>query len=293
MPIRSSYPDELSRVNSFCLGATFPINTRFLVDISAPPIERIRAVFPYWLKSEEGNIYEFSLYYNPNCGNVDQLLDNALEQLQLATVDAGGAYLRTQSSYTKDSPMFHFLSERGYTVAQTDRYFAMPAESVITRCKRIYQKVQRKIPQQWNVQSIRGQNPAEIFKLVSIHSLMSYPQFQKYWDSSNLEHFEENYSCVILNEGTIIATFLHTQRGNDELHIHVDAIHPDHSHHSGYATIAMRNWIAHNLPKGFPKIFTSRADDQRHIEGGNTPLRYQGGTEAPPRHFLSKNLEAH
>ncbi|MGJ8697529.1 MAG: hypothetical protein ACSHYF_14525 [Verrucomicrobiaceae bacterium] len=114
--------------------------------------------------------------------------------------------------------------------------------------------------------------------------------FQNYWDTSGAEHFEENYSCVVLDRGKIIATLLHTKPAHDELHIHVDAIHPDNKHLSGYATTAMRNWVVSNCTPDFPRIFTSRADHQRHFEGGNAPLRYQRGTENPPRHFLQKLL---
>ena len=53
---------------------------------------------------------------------------------------------------------------------------------------------------------------------------------------------------------------------------------------------AMRNWMTCNFAPGFPRIVTSRADNEKHIEGGNTPLRYKGATEGPSRHFLQKKL---
>lgn len=42
-------------------------------------------------------------------------------------------------------------------------------------------------------------------------------------------------------------------------------------------------------PEGFPRIFSCRADSEKHRQTGNTMLRH-GATEGPPRHFLKKEL---
>jgi hypothetical protein len=59
---------------------------------------------------------------------------------------------------------------------------------------------------------------------------------------------------------------------------------------SHLAATAMRHHVCERCPEGFPRIFSSRADAEKHREGGNTPLRY-GGTEEEPRHTLAKALD--
>jgi hypothetical protein len=293
MIIRPAFPDEHLRIRSFCQGAALPENAHYLVAISKTPVERIKAAFPYWPphgQNDSQTTFEFALHFGPSLADPEALLTNVLVTLEKHAAAAGATHLRSQASYPEDHPIFSKLTSHGYIIAQTDRHFTMPADAVISRSKRVYDKIKHRIPAHWKVESIRGHNPEDIYRIVSEHHLMSAHQFKNYWDSSNHEHFEQDYSCVIVDGDEIIATFLHTLRGNDELHIHVDAITPRHKHLSGLATVAMRNWIASNFSNGSPHILTSRADSKIHTEGGNTPLRHKDGTELTPTHFLSKFL---
>lgn len=293
--IRPAYPDELSRARAFAQGAAVPASAQFLVAVVEHPVERLIAVFPYWPKptstdeDEKQTTYEFAFYFGPSSTDQEKLLDASLSALESTASDAGATYLRCQTPFPEDHPLYEKLTGLGYEIAQTDRHLSMPGDAVVSRSKGVYEKIKHRIPAHWKVQSIRGHNPEAIYQIVSEHQLMSAHQFKGYWDSSNKEHFEQDYSCVILDGEEIIATFLHTLRGNDELHIHVDAIATAHKHLSGPATVAMRNWIASNCPNGFPKTFTCRADSQLHLQTGNTALR-QGGEELPHQHFLCKSL---
>ncbi len=70
----------------------------------------------------------------------------------------------------------------------------------------------------------------------------------------------------------------------------IDAL-PETSSLSPLISIAMRNASCANCPEGFPKIFTFRADSEKHLETANTALR-NGGKELKPKHFLKRKIKS-
>ena len=112
---------------------------------------------------------------------------------------------------------------------------------------------------------------------------------RSYWNTANREHFEEKFSCVTLENGQIIGAFLVTRRGGSELHVHVDVVSPERKALSGLITLSMRHFTTSACGEGFPEVYTSRADAERHRQTGNTAIR-NGGTELAPLHYLKKEL---
>lgn len=289
MTLRPAYPDELGRAQSLLDGHPVPAHAAFLVAVKEQPVERLLAAIPWWrVPGTDGQPASLRFFLAGSGTAWSENLEAILSQLEALARQHEAAALFTDFALPEAHPLFHALTAHGYGIFLTDRYFSMPGASVNQRCKRLYRRAAGKIPATWKVESIRGQAPEKIFELVGAHGLMSPHQFQSYWNTANREHFEERYSCVVLEEEQIIGVFLVTRRGEGELHIHVDAVSPRRKAVSGLITIAMRHFVVSAMPEGFPEIYTSRVDSEKHLEGGNTPLRY-GGMEAPPRHFLKKD----
>jgi hypothetical protein len=118
---------------------------------------------------------------------------------------------------------------------------------------------------------------------------MSPQQFQHYWNGASRERFEDDYSWVVIAEGEIIGLFLITRRGEGELHVHVEAACAAFSNQSALISACLRNASFSRCAEGFPRIFSCRADAEKHGQTGNSALRH-GGIEGPPRHFLKKAL---
>jgi hypothetical protein len=265
------------------------------------PVERIIAAFPYWRRpgtptTEAENdqqqviTVEFSFFFAGNTDHSETLLEQALTDLETAAVDTGATHLRYQAALPSNHPRYTMLTEKGYTIAQTDRHFTIvPADGGKARVKRIHDRHKSRIPGTWRIESIRGHSAEEIYAFVAPHSLMPPQQFKQYWDSSNKEHFEEQYSCILLEDQEIIGAFLVTQRGKKELHIHIEASHPDWAHKSHLIALCLTNHSLTNCPPGFPEKFTFRADSENHQQTGNTAIRNKG-TEDPPRYYLAKPL---
>jgi len=266
------------------------------------PVERIIAAFSYWrrpgtprpkTKSENNPpqeiTVEFNFFFAGNTAHSETLLEQALTELETTAVDIGATHLRYQAALPSDHPRYTMLTEKGYTIAQTDRHFTVPGDSMKARAQRIYSRLNSLIPITWQIESIRGHNAEEIYAFVAPHSLMPPQQFKQYWDSSNKEHFEENYSCILLDDQEIIGAFLVTQRGKNELHIHIEASHPEWKNKSHLIAASLRNHSFTNCPIDFPEKFTFRSDSENQQQTANTAIRC-GGTEDKPSHFLAKPL---
>ena len=297
--IRPAYPDELARARALCPSGVIPESAQFLVAVVEHPVERLIAAFPYWPLSAgndtdaEQTTMEFALHLTHAGNQKKQLMDEALKELETAASNAGASKLRCQASFPDTHPFFKKLTDLGYVIVQTDRHFLVPGETVKNRSIRIYNRLQSRIPENWVMESIRGHTSEDIFSLVVEHQLMSSQKFQQYWDTSNHEHFEEDYSCVMVDKSqtppAIIGVFLLTQRGDSELHIHVEAVQKGKMSHSRIISTALRNDSFSHCSEGFPEHFTWRADSKQHRQTGNTALR-QRGEEKPPQHFLEKQL---
>jgi hypothetical protein len=288
MTIRPAYPDELGRAQALLDGHPVPKQAAFLVAVREQPVERILAVIPWWPQAGEDEAPQLRFHLSRS-GLEAEILEEILQQLDALALEQNASALLTDFSLAEAHPLYLALSARGYEVCQTDRYFTVPGEIVKSRSLRIYQRLGPRIPPPWRIETLRGQDPEKLFALVAAHRLMSPQQFQNYWNGASRERFEADYSCVVLEEDEIIGLFLITQRGDDELHIHVEAASPARAAQSALISASLRNASFSRCPAGFPKVFTCRADSEKHRQTGNTALR-QGGTEAAPRHFLRKRL---
>ena len=247
-------------------------------------MERIIASSPYWSGAEQEG--KKTLHFYPGV-NDEALLDEVLIKINEAAREMTLTTLRCEIPLADEHPLSLSLKKRGFTVGQSDRYFQVPGYEFKKKSFRVYKKLEAKIPTNWEVKSIRGQDPEQLFQFVAQHGLISPHSFKSYWDTANREHFEERYSKVLMDGETIIGAFLITQRGDHELHIHVEASAPEYKEQSGLISTTLRNASCSACEDGFPEIYTWRADSEKHLQTANTALR-QGGTEEPPRHFLSK-----
>lgn len=253
-------------------------------------MERLVAAVPWWpvpIPDSDGRALRYYLQGGGVMGE-DTLLEVQGQLEELAGENELGE-IRTDFSLPEEHPLSQQLIGMGYEVAQTDRYFTVPGETVKSRSLRIHERVKGKIPPHWQVESIRGHDPGKLYELVSAHALMSPQQFQHYWNTANRERFEEDYSFVVTDGEDLLGIFLITQRGPDELHIHVEAVHPDHLAQSALISCCLRNASFAQCAEGFPTLFSWRADSSKHRQTGNTALR-QGGTELASRHFLRKKV---
>ena len=290
--IRSAYEDEIARAKSVLNGHAIPNHAQFFVAINDTPVERIVAAIPYWQspqrEDEQRSLLNFHLGLPIEKCSAPFLVD-LLPHLIAKAKEDDLSSLRLDIPLPEQHPLFTLLSEQGFTIAQTDRTFSVPGDIVKNRSIRIYQRLENKIPSSWSISSLRGQDPEKLFKFIAQHGLISPQAFQNYWNTGSREHFEEAYSKVLLDGETIIGLFLVTQRGDNELHIHVEASCPDHSAQSSLIAATLRNASFSACAEGFPKVFTLRADSEKHQQAVNTALR-QGGTELVPRHFLERPL---
>lgn len=289
--IRPAFPDELARARTLLNGHPVPQTVEFLVAVKEHPVERLVGAIPWWRvpRGDTENSAALRFHLSLSTSIAEESLLEVLHQLEEHARKNQLCAILTDFSLPKDDPLFLQLTARGYDIVQTDRYFSMPGDPGNQRTKKLYQRAKRKIPARWKIESIRGHSPEKIYALVGQQNLMTLQQFQSFWNTASPEHFEENYSCVVVDGEQLIGAFLVTERGVRELHIHVDVVSPERKVHSGLITIAMRNFTSCACPDGFPEVYTSRADSQKHTEGGNTPLR-NGGTEQTPRHFLGRIL---
>ena len=295
MIIRPAYSDELGRAKARLEGHPVPAHAQFLVGMKETPVERIVAAFPYWKPpsrssqgSDSASLLHFHLGLSANSCDA-ALLDDLLPQLESQAQAASCSALRLDTPLVKEHPLFTTLTERGFTIAQTDRTFSVPGEIVKSRSLRIYERLALKLPSHWSLTSLRGQDPEKLFAFAAQHSLISPQAFQNYWNTGSREHFEDAYSKVLLDGEAIIGLFLVTQRGDRELHIHVEACAPEYAAQSGLISATLRNASFSQCAEGFPEVFTWRADSEKHQQTANTAL-CQGGTELPLRHFLQKTL---
>ena len=292
MLLRPAYPDELARAKTLLNGHPVPESAGFLVGVKELPIERLVAAIPWWkvpLKYPEDQALRFFLH---NVGQMgEHTLCEVLTELESLARENDLNTLLTDFSLPEAHPLYTQLISKGYQIAQTDRYFTVPAETVIQRSLRIHARLKPRLPESWQLKSIKGQAPGEIFKLIVPHGLISPQAFLTYWNTANREHFEERYSRLLFEKDELIGAFLLSQRGSEELHIHVEAAHPEHLSRSRLISAALRHASFSQCIDGFPKVFTWRADSVKHRQTGNTALR-QGGTEGVPRHFLKRILKA-
>lgn len=286
MILRLAYPDELARARKRLEGVPIPPHAQFLVHVKELPVERIIASSPYWSGAEQEG--KKTLHFYPEV-NDEALLDEVLIKINEAAREMNLTTLRCDVPLADEHPLSLSLKKRGFTVGQSDRYFQVPGYEFKKKSFRVYKKLEAKIPANWEVKSIRGQDPEQLFQFVAQHGLISPHSFKNYWDTANREHFEERYSKVLIDGETIIGAFLITQRGAHELHIHVEASAPEYKEQSGLISTTLRNASCSACEDGFPEIYTWRADSEKHLQTANTALR-QGGTELPPKYFLIKSL---
>lgn len=290
MLYRAAYPDEHGRAGKFLEDRVVPPSAHFLLAVKEHPVERLLAAIASWpAPCPEGEKPEkllFALGLSPSLTYL-AVLAEVLPLLTARAQEQSLSFLRCDVPLAEAHPCYAALTEYGFTIAQTDRYFSVPGDIVNDRSIRLYQRFQEKIPAAWTIGSLRGQNPEALFRFVVKHGLISLQAFQSYWKTGQHEHFEDAYSKVLLDGETIIGAFLVSRRGKDELHIHVEASAPEYQSQSGLIAATLRHASFSQCAEGFPRVYTCRADSQKHPQTANTALR-QGGTELPPRHFLEK-----
>lgn len=287
---RPAYPDELGRAANLLEGHLVPASAHFLLAVKEYPVERLVAAIASWpAPCPEGEKHEkllFALGLTPSLTDL-AVLEEFLPLLTARAQEQSLNILRYDTPLAEAHPYFPALTEHGFTIAQTDRHFCVPGEIFKQHSLRDYLGFQEKIPTAWTVSSLRGQNPDALFRFVVQHGLISPQAFQNYWKTGQHEHFEDAYSKLLLDGETIIGAFLVSQRGKEELHIHVEASAPEYQSQSGLISATLRHASFSQCAEGFPKIFTLRADSKKHPHTANTALR-QGGTELPPHHLLEK-----
>lgn len=288
MIFRPAYPDELGRARKLLEGHPVPADAHFLVGVKESPVERLVAAAASWPEPgpEGGRLgkLRFALGLTPSLSAV-AALDGIFPLLLAKAQEQSLSILRYDAPLPEAHPYFSALADRGFTIARTDRSFSVPGEIFKHRSLRFQQRFQDKIPASWTVSSLRGQNPDELFRLVGPYGLISPQAFQNYWSTGQHEHFEDAWSKVLLDGGKIIGVFLVSQRGKEELHIHVEACAPEYQARSGLIAATLRHACSSLCAEGFPKVFTWRADRGKHQQSANTALRL-GGTELPPQHVL-------
>ena len=289
--LRPAYPDELGRAQSLLNGHPVPAHATWLLYLKETPVERIIAAIPSWkTPGKTQDDPETLRFYPSSLDRIDpDTLLSILSALEETAYEQDLASLTLDFALPGEHPLFKELLSQGYQVSQTDRHFTVPGDIVKSRSLRIYRRIKAKIPSDWEIKSIFGQDPGKLYAFVSAHGLMSPQAFKNYWNTANREHFEAAYSYVILDADEIIGIFLVTQRGPKELHIHVEAANPESVIPTSLISTTLRNASFSHCPEGFPEIFTWRADSEKHRQTGNTALR-QGGTEEAPRHFLTKTF---
>ena len=292
--IRPAYADELGRARALLEGHPVPPSAAFIVAVKEHPVERLLAAVPCWLSPEaEGPDPARQLRFHlgsPSANGLNpELLALLLEQLEARATSEHASALATDFSLPEAHPLFTHLRAQGFEICKTDRVFAVPGEVVKSRTQRIHARLGEKLPQTWRLESIRGQDPEKLYAVVAAHGLMSRQQFQQYWNGANRERFEAEYSWVVLAEAEVLGLLLVSQQGEDELHIHVEAVSPGHHAQSRLLSASLRHASFSRCAAGFPKKFTCRADAIQHRQTGNSALRH-GGEEGPPRHFLRKPM---
>lgn len=293
MILRPAFPDEIGRARKLHEGHPIPAKAHFLLAVKETPVERLLAAIPCWLapcpEGEKAEKLLFALGLTPSLTCL-AVLEEVLPLLTARAQEQSLNILRYDTPLPEAHPYFSALTEHGFTIAQTDRHFSIPGENFKQHSLRDYQGYQEKFPAAWNITSLRGQNPEALFRFVAQHSQISPQAFQNYWKTGQHEHFEDAYSKVLLDGETIIGAFLVSQRGKQELHIHVEASAPEYQSQSGLISATLRHASFSQCAEGFPKIFTYRADSQKHQQTATTTL-HQGGTELPPTHFLEKVID--
>jgi hypothetical protein len=289
MILRPAYPDELGRAQSLLDGHPVPAHAAFLVAVKEQPVERLLAAIPWWrVPGTDGQPASLRFFLAGSGTAWSENLEAILGQLEALARQHEAAALFTDFSLPEAHPLLLALTAHGFGICLTDRHFSGPGAAK-TRELRIYERLRHRIPPQWRIAGIRGQDPQQLFAFAATHGLISPQQFQTYWNGANRERFEDDYSCVLLAGEEIIGLFLVTRRGEDELHIHVEAASPAHAAQSALISACLRQASFSRCPEGFPRIFTCRADSEKHRQTGNTMLRH-GATEGLPRHFLRKPL---
>ncbi|WP_411826138.1 hypothetical protein [Luteolibacter sp. AS25] len=286
MLIRPAYPDEIARAKSLLADHPVPPHSTFLLGVKETPVERIVAAIPWW-ETPTSTPKALRFHLSSSSGLDDTQLLTIFRQLDQIAKERDATEIYLDIPLATAHPLYHLLLREGFEIAQTDRIFTSPGEIVKSRNLRIFNRAQPKRPKDWEFQSIRGQDPAKIFEIISAHGLMSPHQFQSYWNTGNKERFEEKYSSVLTCRGEILGLLLMTLRGETELHTHVEAVNPKFAHLSPLISVSIRNAAFQGCPEGFPAIFSFRADSHRHKQTGNSALRH-GGTEHPPKHFLKR-----
>lgn len=291
MLIRPAYPDEISRARLLLAGHPVPPHAVFLLGVKETPVERILAAVPWWQASTPGQhqteVLRFQLH-SPRSLSVTHLSAIIQDLENIACANQLEA-IHFDSPISSSHPFYPHLTENGFEIFQTDRYFSVSGDAAKSRSQRIFKHVEARIPKDWNIESIRGHDPEKVFAIVSAHNLMSAHQFQHYWNTGINERFEENYSCLLTCGGEILGVVLLSQRGESELHNHVEAVNPEYNTLSPLISATLRNASALRCAVGFPETYTFRADSRKHQQTANTALR-QGGIEHPPRHFLKKRI---
>lgn len=294
--IRSAYPDELARAKSLLDNHPVPSAANFLVSVKQHPVERINAVIPWWKVAknpQQKNPKKINIRYYLATSIANSLspqdLHNIQTQLETIAKQENASAIYTDSSLPEDHPIHQSLTLQGYQICQTDRHFSIPAALIKSHSLPLYQQIKNRLPSHWQVQSIRGYDPAKIFNLIAKHQLMSLQQFKNYWKSDRGESFEADYSFIVLDQEEPIGLLLLSRRGQQELHIHIECVHPDYMTHSATLSATLRHASLSQCPQNFPEVFTCRADALKHKQIINSAIKQQA-SEAPHRHFLKKIL---
>jgi len=287
---RSAYSDELGRAKSLIEGYPVPAHASYLLGVKEVPVERILIAIPWWKDRERESGEEVIRYYLSGGGAMKpELLGDIQTQLEALAETHGITRIDTDSSFPEEHVVYQGLLEQGYRVARSERYFMVPGAEAKERVSRVYGKVEAQVPASWKVESIRGYSPEKVYELVGRYQLMSPELFKHYWNTANRERFEEEYSCVLLEEGKVIGLLLVSLRGSQELHVHVEASDSKGVGRSQLISAVLRNYACANCAEGFPSVFICKADTEKHQQAINSALR-SGGREQLVHHFFVKEL---
>jgi hypothetical protein len=276
--LRPAYPDELGRARSLLDGHPVAPGARFLLWVNEQPVERIIAAIPWWKAAGEGHETElkFSIHSSSSTGLSDVGLDEALTALEGLAQEEKVRTITLDSPLVEGHPLFQKLTARGYQISQTDTFICAPGKEV----KSLFLAQKNQLPADWHIESIRGCGPETFYPLVAADGSLTPKQFKAYWDGSNRERFEGEYSHLLLAGEEVIGLLLVTLHGTIGLNIRLEGISEEHAGQSELISNILHQAAFQNCPEGFPQVITwSR----------QTESSYQGGAPQPPRHTLQRS----
>lgn len=291
MTLRKAYPDELARAHAL-LSPTHevPKHAHWMVAVQESPVERLMAVLAWWPKDEiASNNEQTVLFAWANRGQADpKIIGLQIDALETEALECGAGRIKSAYAVNKEHPLHDVLLDRNYCICRTYRNFMMPGDTAIARTRRIYHRIEKRIPSSWQVESLFDQDPAAIFALLETHALMPRDEFQKRWNSTGASGFNNRYSVVVTEGGKLVGLYLLSEYPDDVLRVHAEVAAPAIKGQTGAMSCFMRHVSLCRYPEGFPSYFSSTAL-KRNTQAQNTPLRL-GGTQSLPLHIFEKNF---